>query len=167
MLAVTDTRDNSEAVLAKYSSRVNAAIDYFGPLDLTDLGIPLNNDIVKNFLGGKTKEEAPEVYKEASPINHVTKDAAPLLILHSKGDTIPFWHAQKMAEAYKQAGAEVTLLSPPGGHGFHWQRDQEGAKQAWQAVLEFLQRRFPDAPSATGGKAGATSKPDWPGQFIR
>jgi dipeptidyl aminopeptidase/acylaminoacyl peptidase len=50
--------------------------------------------------------DAVEARKFASPVNHVTKEAKPLLILHSDNDqSVPIDNALLMVEALKKAGA--------------------------------------------------------------
>ena len=57
---------------------MQCAVDFYGAVDL------LNYHDMKMFL--KTREEAPEQYRQASPITYAHKDAAPLLIVHGTAD---------------------------------------------------------------------------------
>lgn len=66
------------------SSRVQAVVDIYGPNQLSGR----RSRAVVKFLGGKTTEEAPELYAKASPITHLTKDAPPTLILHGTVDEL-------------------------------------------------------------------------------
>ncbi|MFO1022921.1 MAG: alpha/beta hydrolase [Planctomycetales bacterium] len=68
------------------SSHVNAIVDLYGPYDLTtEFG--QKQGVVKDFLL-KTYDEAPELWKEASPISHLKKGAPPTLIFHGTIDEI-------------------------------------------------------------------------------
>jgi acetyl esterase/lipase len=52
--------------------------------------------------------------KEASPVNHVSKNAKPLLILHSDNDkSVPIENALLMVEALKKAGATFQFHRYP------------------------------------------------------
>ena len=75
--------------------------------------------LVTNFLG-KTQAEAPEVYKESSPITYVDKQSAPFLIIHGSADLlVPVSQSERLYDALKAAGVPVTLLlAYKQGHGF-------------------------------------------------
>jgi dipeptidyl aminopeptidase/acylaminoacyl peptidase len=59
------------------------------------------------------------VYREASPISHVTPDTAPFLLIHGDQDaTVPFEQSEMMLAALLGAGVAAELLTIPGaGHG--------------------------------------------------
>jgi acetyl esterase/lipase len=77
------------------SSRVQAVIDFFGPLRIT-----------------KEKGNRSKV------LSYVTKDACPFLIVHGDADkTVPIKQSEQLTEALKKAGVEVTLIPIKGaGH---------------------------------------------------
>lgn len=82
------------------SSRVAAVVNFYGPSDLTT-PFARGNDSVKKFLGGKTYEEAKEIYEKASPITYLTRDDPPTLILHGTiDDVVPI--EQSVAEAVNE-----------------------------------------------------------------
>ena len=58
-------------------------------------------------------------YLEASPVNHVSPDDPPILLLHGDADeTVPFKQAELMSDALKEAGVETRLIRILGaGHG--------------------------------------------------
>jgi dipeptidyl aminopeptidase/acylaminoacyl peptidase len=91
------------------TSRVQAVVDLYGPTDLTAEEAKGRSE-VSRFLGGKTIEEAPELYKLASPVNHVSRDDPPTLIIHGSIDsTVPIHQAERLAERLKEAGVEYEL----------------------------------------------------------
>jgi acetyl esterase/lipase len=102
------------------SSRVQAVVDWFGPTDFTHLGPTLNeaNSVVSRLLGGPASENKAKA-AQASPVRHVSKDAAPFLIMHGdKDNLVPISQSEELAEALKKAGVEVTFQTLPGaGHG--------------------------------------------------
>ena len=59
-----------------------------------------------------------EARKLASPVNHVSKDTTPLLIIHADNDrSVPIDNALGMVDALKRAGAVHTFhRSPDAGH---------------------------------------------------
>lgn len=117
-----------EGSLGKYtkqSSRVNAACDWSGPVDLTDMecdehmhfGESSPEDIL---LGGKTTlAESPDKYRSISPVNYVGKKNVPIIIFHGEKDNVvPCCQGKKFYELLKAAGVktEATFV-PEGGHG--------------------------------------------------
>ena len=101
------------------SSRVQAVVDWCGPMDFTIMGPEGDKpDGAARLIGGpisKNKDKA----RKASPITYVSHDAAPFLILHGDKDKIvPMAQSERFAEALKKAGVEVTLHVVKGsGHG--------------------------------------------------
>jgi acetyl esterase/lipase len=88
------------------SSRVQAVVNIYGPTDLTTQFARLNG-VVADFLGGKTYDEAPDVYRLASPLTHVTSDDPPTLILHGSIDsTVPIDQAELLVDKLKETGLE-------------------------------------------------------------
>ncbi len=122
LLGMRDTRDNSDVSLSKFSSKVSCVVDMYGPTDFTlpvSEASPIVLSILKGFLG-KTQAEAPELYKDASPITWVSSKAAPFLIMHgTKDPLVPISQSEKLRDALEKAGVEVTYEAMPGdGHGF-------------------------------------------------
>jgi len=102
----------------EFSSRVQAVVPYFGPSELRR-----GTSTVK-FIGG-TLEDKPEIYKIASPINYVTEDDPPLLLIHGEQDTtVPYNHSEQIYRSYQQAGLEAELIKVSNaGHGFRQETD--------------------------------------------
>jgi acetyl esterase/lipase len=127
LLGTIETRDNSDAALARYSSRVRCVVDVFGPADLTrdyshlKLGNGTVQDLVDDFLGrGKPATMVATLRREASPIFHVTKRSGPFLILHGDKDVIvPVENSRDLHKALQSVGAESKYVELKGaGHGF-------------------------------------------------
>jgi len=102
----------------EFSSRVQAVCSYYGPTDLVSTyrkikerqgSVPDSHHYVQ-FLGGHL-EEKPDMWKAASPINHVTADDPPLLLVHGELDSVvPLIVSGKMYKTYQQAGLETSLI---------------------------------------------------------
>lgn len=89
---------------AGVSSRVAAVVDLYGPYDLTT-EFARKAGPVKRFLGGKTYEEAPELYLRASPKHYLQKDAPPTLILHGTiDDVVPIDQSDALAARLAELG---------------------------------------------------------------
>ncbi len=100
-------------------SRVQCVVDIYGPADLTPQRMPVAAPIVQGFLGAPF-QDAPNTWMEASPITHVTKDAAPVLFLHGdKDDLVPLEQSHLMMAALEKVGVPGELIVVRGGgHGF-------------------------------------------------
>lgn len=84
------------------SSRVSAVVNFYGPTDLTT-DFAKKQDLVREFIGGKTFDEAPDAYRLASPLFHLTGDDPPTLIFHGTIDsTVPIAQADMLAEKLKE-----------------------------------------------------------------
>ncbi len=125
LLGTEDTRDNSDAALAKYSSRVQAVVDVSGPIDFTRDHDPDGDALLANLLGADYAQH-PEVWREASPVFHVSKTSAPFLIVHGTQDTsVPIAQAEELFEKLKQAKVPVKLLKVDDGHTFQTPKARE------------------------------------------
>ena len=90
------------------SSRVCAVINFYGPTDLTT-DFAKKQELVREFIGGKTFDEAPDAYKLASPLFHLTRDDSPTLIFHGTIDsTVPIAQADKLADKLKELGIDYV-----------------------------------------------------------
>lgn len=105
------------------TARLVQAVAAFNPaLDLVMFGkrVPDNAaNSVSKFLGASYAEK-PDLWAEASPTLHVTKDCPPFLFLHGTADrTVPYQQSIEMMNKLKAAGVRAELFSAEGaGHGF-------------------------------------------------
>jgi acetyl esterase/lipase len=101
------------------SSKVQAAVSYFGVSDLTAQFPSDTVPSIVKFMRG-TRDEKPDLYRKASPIQYVSKDAPPLLLVHGEKDEgVPFDQSVRMAEAFRRRSLPVDLIAlKNGGHDF-------------------------------------------------
>ncbi len=87
-------------------SRVRAIVTAAAPFDLyRDPG----GDEEALFLGG-SRDQIPKVFREASPIHHVTRSSPPIFIYQGSKDTVvPPDHARWMAEEYRKNGFDTQV----------------------------------------------------------
>jgi acetyl esterase/lipase len=147
-LGLTDTRDNSDAELAKYSSRVQCVVDCYGPVDLVAMMRSASAPIVEGFIGRPLAGNEEE-YRKASPVTYVTKDAPPFLILHGTRDVgtsrgqVPMEQSVEFYEKLRKAGAEATLIRIEGaGHGFGLGGPDPNTQKALAATIEFFTKHL-------------------------
>ncbi len=119
LLGMVETRDNSDATLAKYSSKVQAVVDASGPSDFT---VHVDGDDTKflvSFFGADFAAH-PEIWREASPIFHAAKSDAPILIIQgTRDESVPIAQAEALNDALQKAGATVQFLRLDSDHMFH------------------------------------------------
>jgi len=114
LLAVTDERDGLEGPgLEGISSRILAAVDEFGPTDLTDVASQTTSEgmsMVTDLLGCD-----PNICQDralaASPLAYVSPDDPPILIIHGDKDTlVPYRQSELFAERLRIAGNACALI---------------------------------------------------------
>ena len=109
------------------SSRVQAVADRYGPTDFLQMdahrlpGGPVNNtpdSPASELIGGNIADNRDKVAR-ANPINYVTKECPPFIIIHGDSDPlVPHHQSELLAAALEEAGVPVTLHTVAGGgHG--------------------------------------------------
>lgn len=145
LLAVTGkTRDFDVGENLDQSSAIQCGIDFFGPTDFPGYHPPSDNpmlqpsgkeSVIVQLFGGPLEQKL-DLARRASPVTWVTKDSAPLYIMHGTADPlVPLDQSQELADKLKAAGVEVTLdVVKGGGHGGpeFWSEDRP------QRLLDFL-----------------------------
>lgn len=106
--------------LLRESAKVQCVVARAAPVQLTGISVPAR----VLFVGMAGSSRGPnsieaKTEREASPVNHVSSDDAPTLLLHGELDaTVPYEQSEIMRDALQKAGVEVRLLKiPGGGHG--------------------------------------------------
>ncbi len=122
------------------SSRVACVVDFCGPSDFPNFFKAKNDGgarrPIAGLLGG-TVEEKPAEAAAASPVTYVTKDDAPILIVHGTSDfLVPIAQAETLHEACRKAGVEATFIKMDGGgHGI-------GGPEIARRVTAFLDKHL-------------------------
>jgi acetyl esterase/lipase len=118
LLGMLDTRDNSDSALAKYSSKVQAVVDSSGPTEFAAKDSD-EDKFLSSFFGAEYSAH-PEIWRDASPVDHVSKSNAPFLIIHgTRDEMVPIAEAQALYDKLKEAGATVQFLRLNSDHMFH------------------------------------------------
>jgi acetyl esterase/lipase len=118
LLGMEETRDNSDAALAKYSSRVQAVVEVSGPTDFTTHRDADDDAFLATFFGGDYAQRS-KVWQDASPVFHVSKNVSPFLIMHGTQDAdVPIAQSQELADKLREAGASVKFVTVEDAHTF-------------------------------------------------
>ena len=124
------------------SSRVQCAIDWFGPTDFAKMGGRQDkpDSPMAQLVGGPVRDRA-ELGTKASPITYVGKDSAPFLIMHGEDDKLVLMNQSELLdEALRKAGVESTLVRIPkdghGGPGFTTPETQKRIEEFFEKHLK-------------------------------
>jgi acetyl esterase/lipase len=110
----------------QYSSKVQTAVDQFGPTDFSRMNdVPGNMDHnlpsgpESQFIG-KPVQEAPDLVKKANPITYIDASDPPILVMHGEkdGDVI-INQSELFYNALAKAGVKTKFVRiKNAGHGF-------------------------------------------------
>lgn len=110
------------------SSEIIAAVDLYGIVDISSVG---NFPQMFQSLNGVPVEAT-------NPINYITKDSAPMLLMHGTADSIVSpKQTDDLFQALKAAGVEAEryLISNANHADDYWQQDE-----VFEIIIEFLDR---------------------------
>jgi acetyl esterase/lipase len=117
--------------------RIAAAVSWSGPMDFRNAGTPGSpsnaRGAVQTFLGC-APDACPDKYAEASPITHVDKTDAPMLLVNSTMELVPQAQAGTMKAALDEAGvANQAIILPGRAHSRAY------ANRVWDETVTFLE----------------------------
>ncbi len=126
LLLATDAAPDS-------AGRIQAVVAGAAP---TDLELFPDLPSLKRVFGS-SREEAPDVFKNASPITHVSPDDPPTFLYHGSYDWIVSPdHSRRMAERLRRAKVPVEYLELPLGHA----RGEICATEQVRPAIAFLRK---------------------------
>jgi acetyl esterase/lipase len=102
------------------------------------------NGLWPNVVAGWDPVESPEAFVPYCPVHNVGPDYPPTLLLHGDEDTdVPYQQSVMMSQTLSARSIEGDLITiRGGGHGFDRDTDLPEVRDAFQAVLVFLQRHL-------------------------
>jgi acetyl esterase/lipase len=136
----------------RVSSRVQAVACFFPPTDFLNYGKPGEDALGRGTLIGfqapfdfheidpkrnkfvaVDEAKLKEIGRKVSPVNHVSADDPPTLIVHGDADKlVPIQQAELVVDALKKAGVEAKLVVKPGAaHGWANMNDDLGTFADW------------------------------------
>lgn len=122
------------------SSEVAAVVDIYGPFDFeTPEG--KSADVVKQFLGKQSYEEAPELWKRLSPATYLDAGDPPTLIIHGSIDEIvPIAQAEMLSKRLQELKIPFRYIRLEG-----WPHTMDAAVPVniycRQQILKFLREQ--------------------------
>jgi acetyl esterase/lipase len=106
------------------ATRVDAVVGIYGRYDWEDRSTPERArfvEFLERVVVKRTIARHPEVFRDASPIARVHRNAPPFLVIHgSKDNVIPVEQAHSFVERLRAASHSIVgyLELPGAGHGF-------------------------------------------------
>jgi acetyl esterase/lipase len=104
------------------SSRVAAAVAMATPADFVDMS-PYSRrarSVIEPFIGAPL-DRLTDARRRASPAAYVSRNAAPILLIHSDADPdLPYAQALLLQRRYQEAGAHAELFTVPGAPHDPW-----------------------------------------------
>ena len=126
----------------RISSHVQAVIDLYGPMDLAELLTrrDLVNEPIRLLLGGDPATIHDRA-RAASPIQQVTREHSPMLLVHGSEDRwVPPEQSDRMADRLARAGVRCQLITVAGErHGFELQSRYPTNRDLLPDLLAFLE----------------------------
>jgi len=122
-----DGKPDSPDPIEQTSSRVQAIVAWFPPTDLVNFGKPdgyqaiskLRPKLFQEMFG--TVDDLVAQLRSVSPIEQVTSDDPPVLLIHGDKDfVVPLQQSEVFAARYKEQGLPVELVVQAGGGHTYW-----------------------------------------------
>lgn len=171
MLGVSGDVDELEGALGgnrDEASHVSAVIDFFGPTELAAMqgqtrpDDPINHDLpnsAESRLLGGTVLEHPELAASASPLNWVSRDDPPFLIVHGEADPlVPCLQSVDFHRSLLDNGVDSILLRINGGGHGGFRNPQIGKvigrfldRHVWNQEVEITDQVIPNDPAVRTG----------------
>ncbi|MCI0387628.1 MAG: alpha/beta hydrolase [Acidobacteria bacterium] len=144
-LTADDGKADAKDPVERVSSRAQAIVAWFSPSDLVNYGSEggyktlgkLRPTLFQEAFGKITDLESQ--LKSISPINFVTQDAPPLLMIHGDADRLcPAQQSQVLKVKYEELKRPVQLIIQPGAPHTYWL----GIEKHYLAVWEWFDRHL-------------------------
>lgn len=117
--ALRDSRPGDRSsIFPAQSPQVRCVVNMFGPADLTH---PKFVDVFKNppLFGGRSYAEAPELWRDASPLESIESDMAPTLVIQGlRDDIVDVDISNNLVERLTEKGVTHEYITFDGGHWF-------------------------------------------------
>lgn len=121
-------------------ARIQAVVAGAPPANLAAMPGPADRTLRR--LLGADFDEAPELYRQASPIAHVSPDDPPAFLYHGRYDwVVPVQQSRDMADRLRAAGVLVEILESDSGH-LSSAPFREETPIGLQAAIAFLLRHL-------------------------
>lgn len=127
---------------------IRGVVNLYGPADMVwgyskpaSKWVMDSRAVMENYLGG-TYRDVPDNYRTASPIEYVSAESPPTLIIHGKNDVlVAYEHSTRLAAKLRKNGVPHFLLKLPWAtHGFDYTLNGPGGQLSTFAIEMFLDK---------------------------
>jgi acetyl esterase/lipase len=139
------TPDSPDPV-EQQSSKVQCVVALYPVTDPAKVDTISGVQAITSFMGAPSRFDQKR-FHDAAPVNYVTADDPPFLLIHGDADkTVPYNQSELMEAALKKAGVTVKLVRVPGGdHGADFPRNTQ--KMDWPGMtLEWFETYLKKKP---------------------
>lgn len=114
--------EGSLGAYTKESSRVDAVVDFFGPIDVSRMErceTYKDDNSPEAVLLGCSPSKNPDLSKALNPMSYIDKNDPKFLVIHGDADpVVPYCQSEFFAKALKDKGVLEDFITVPGGnHG--------------------------------------------------
>jgi len=127
---------------------LKGVISFYGPADMiwgyskpASRWVMDSRHVMENYLGG-TYKQVPDRYESASPIEYVSENSPPTLLIHGRNDVlVAYGHSTRLAAKLEKNGVPHYLLTLPWAtHGFDYTLNGPGGQLSTFTVDTFLRK---------------------------
>ncbi len=148
MLGLLDGRgdpDDPDPV-NRLSAKLQCILPWAPPVDLVAMNPQYGNPTFASWLGMRLMARDPktsaqyELYREASPIQYVSADDPPTLLVHGDADeAVPVAQSEALSASLRKAGVPVeVIVVPDGGHGARFPGKRDGSPDYLAAMVRWF-----------------------------
>jgi acetyl esterase/lipase len=125
------------------NTAVDAVVSLYGRYDWADRSTPERErfvDFLERVVVKRRQSRHPAIFRDASPIARVHRNAPPFLVVHGTADTIiPAWQARAFVDELRAvSNSPVNYLELPGGHHGFDMTDGDRTAAALTVIGAFL-----------------------------
>jgi acetyl esterase/lipase len=140
-----DGKADAKDPVERVSSRAQAVVAWFPPSDLFNYGgeagyknyAKLRPRVFEEMFGAVTDVESQ--LKSISPINFVTENAPPLLLIHGDADKlVPVQQSHALKAKYEELKRPVKLIVQPGAPHTFWLGIEKNYPAIWEWFDQYL-----------------------------
>jgi acetyl esterase/lipase len=124
-----------------FSTKIQAGALFYGVYDMELASKANMKGLVAAFLGGKISE-IPDVYRFASPIQHVGASSPPCIVLYGDKDgEVISDGSKRLVDALRAAGVKTELVVEE-GRGHSYDLKEPDLDKVMKPIVRFLREQF-------------------------
>jgi pimeloyl-ACP methyl ester carboxylesterase len=127
----------------KETGRIAAVVAFFPVTDLERFVDSLRKSNPDALKQAPVLDISDELLREFSPINFVSSDDPPTLIIHGEKDVVPINESESMYQVLLKKGVDAKFIKIPGvGHSFVGENEDRAKDQALAAAISWFEEHL-------------------------